>query len=203
MHIAIAGNIGSGKTTMTNLLANKFDWQPHFESVEDNPFLQDFYQDMNRWSFNLQIYFLQNRFQQIKDIQSSNHTIIQDRTIYEDAKIFAPNLYDMNCMSDRDFSTYKELFSLIESFLSPPDLLIYLQADMKTLEKQIALRGREYERSIEKSYLENLNDRYENWAKSYNKGPMLVLPINDIDIVNSSEDKEMVFSKIQDLLIPS
>lgn len=200
MHIAIAGNIGAGKTTLTNILAEKYNWKPHFESVNDNPFLDDFYTDMDRWSFNLQVYFLQNRFQQIKEIQQSNISTIQDRTIYEDANIFAPNLYDMKCMTDRDFKTYKELFSLIESFLSPPDLLIYLQADIETLKKQISKRGRDYEKSISIDYLKNLNERYENWSKTYTKGNILVLPIDNLDIVNSKEDKEFIFSKIDSAL---
>src|SRR6056297_308486 len=165
MHLAIAGNIGSGKTTLTGKLAKHFGWETHYEDVDDNPYLNDFYNDMQRWSFNLQIYFLNSRFQQIADIRKSGETVIQDRTIYEDAEIFAPNLHSMGLMSTRDFKNYKSLFDRMVSFIQPPDLLIYLRASIPTLVNQIQKRGREYETSIRLDYLNQLNERYEKWIK--------------------------------------
>lgn len=197
MHIAIAGNIGAGKSTLTQLLADHFNWKPQFESVEDNPYLEQFYGDMERWSFNLQIYFLQNRFQQIKDIQDGNTSVIQDRTIYEDAFIFAPNLYDMNLMSDRDFTNYKHLFELIHSFLSPPDLLIYLKSSVPKLVEKIQKRGRDCENNISEEYLSNLNSRYEAWIKTYDKGNMLVLEVDELDFVSNSADRDHVIRLVK------
>ena len=170
MHIAIAGNIGSGKTTLTGLLAKHYKYTPQFEDVDDNPYLQSFYEDMKRWSFNLQIYFLNSRFRQIVEIHNNAKDVIQDRTIYEDAQIFAPNLHDMGLMSSRDFETYKSIFELMVSFIKPPDLLIYLKADIPTLVNQIQKRGREYENSIRLDYLKSLNERYEKWIETYDAG---------------------------------
>jgi deoxyadenosine/deoxycytidine kinase len=170
MHIAVAGNIGAGKTTLTGLLAKHYKWMPHYEDVDENLYLNDFYNDMQRWAFNLQIYFLNSRFKQIIDIRKSGKTVIQDRTIYEDAEIFAPNLHSMGLMSTRDFKNYKSLFDLMVSLIQPPDLLIYLRASVPTLVNQIQKRGREYENSIRLDYLKQLNDRYENWITGYNMG---------------------------------
>ncbi|MBL1280126.1 MAG: deoxynucleoside kinase [Fluviicola sp.] len=187
MHIAIAGNIGSGKTTLTRMLAKHFEWDTHFEDVEQNPYLNDFYEDMQRWSFNLQIYYLNSRFNQIQEIQKSDGTVIQDRTIYEDAFIFAPNLHSMGLMTTRDFENYFSLFNLMESFVSPPDLLIYLRASVPTLVNQIQKRGRDYEESIRLDYLKRLNERYEAWTSTYDKGKLLVI---DVDNNNFPEDPE-------------
>src|SRR5680860_1887310 len=181
MLIAVAGNIGSGKTTLTTLLSKHYNWDSHFEDVDENPFLNDFYNDMQRWSFNLQIYFLNSRFKQIIDIRSSGKTIIQDRTIYEDAEIFAPNLHSMGLMSTRDFNNYKSLFDLMVSLVQPPDLLIYLRASVPTLVNQIQKRGREYENSIRLDYLKQLNDRYETWVANYKMGKILIINVNDLD----------------------
>lgn len=187
MHIAIAGNIGSGKTTLTGLLAKHFGWQPHYEDVDTNPYLHSFYEDMQRWSFNLQVYFLNSRFRQIVDIRKSGKTIIQDRTIYEDAYIFAPNLHHMNLMTTRDFDNYQSLFELMSEFLQPPDLLIYLKASVPTLVRQIQKRGREYEEGIRLDYLKRLNDRYENWIAGYTGPKLLVI---DVDTINFSENPD-------------
>ncbi len=187
MHIAIAGNIGSGKTTLTGLLAKHFGWQPHYEDVDTNPYLHSFYEDMQRWSFNLQVYFLNSRFRQIVDIRKSGKTIIQDRTIYEDAYIFAPNLHHMNLMTTRDFDNYQSLFELMSEFLQPPDLLIYLRASVPTLVRQIQKRGREYEEGIRLDYLKRLNDRYENWIAGYTGPKLLVI---DVDTINFSENPD-------------
>lgn len=186
-HIAIAGNIGSGKTSLTQLLSKHFGWEAHYEDVESNPYLQSFYDDMQRWSFNLQVYFLNSRFRQVVNIRKSGKTVVQDRTIYEDAHIFAPNLHAMNLMSTRDFENYKSLFELMSTFIRPPDLLIYLKASVPKLVLQIQKRGREYENSIRLDYLKSLNDRYEEWIGSYNIGKLLVV---DVDKVNFIEDPE-------------
>jgi deoxyadenosine/deoxycytidine kinase len=198
MHIAIAGNIGSGKTTLTTLLAKHFKWQPHFEDAENNPYLNDFYEDMQRWSFNLQVYFLNSRFNQVQDIRKSGKTVVQDRTIYEDAYIFAPNLHAMSLMTKRDFDNYFTLFKLMESFIDPPDLLIYLRASVPTLVRQIQKRGREYEGSINLDYLTRLNERYEAFITSYemdNKNAKLL--IIDVDNNNFSESAEDLGEIIQ------
>lgn len=195
MHIAIAGNIGSGKTTLTRLLAKHFNWKPHYEDVENNPYLHSFYQDMQRWSFNLQIYFLNSRFRQVVEIRKSGKNIVQDRTIYEDAYIFAPNLHSMNLMSTRDFENYSSLFELMNSFIQPPDLLIYLKASVSTLVEQIQKRGREYEESIRLDYLKLLNERYENWIDKYDAGKLLIINADDVDF-NKPEDLSLVIERI-------
>ena len=196
MHIAIAGNIGSGKTTLTGLLAKHFKWEAHYEDVESNPYLNSFYEDMQRWSFNLQVYFLNSRFRQIINIREGGKTVIQDRTIYEDANIFAPNLHEMNLMTSRDFKNYSSLFELMSSFIEAPDLLIYLRASVPTLVKQIQKRGREYEESIRLDYLKSLNQRYEEWMENYDLGKYLIFNVDDIDIAENPEDLGMVIEKI-------
>ncbi|MCB2206709.1 MAG: deoxynucleoside kinase [Bacteroidetes bacterium] len=195
MHIAIAGNIGSGKTTLTRLLAKHFNWKPHFEDVENNPYLHSFYEDMQRWSFNLQIYFLNSRFRQVVEIRKSGKNIIQDRTIYEDAYIFAPNLHSMNLMSTRDFENYISLFELMSSFIQPPDLLIYLRGSVSTLVEQIQKRGRDYEESIRLDYLKLLNERYEAWIEKYDQGKLLIINVDDTDF-NDPENLSVVIDKV-------
>lgn len=197
MHIAIAGNIGSGKTTLTGLLSKHFGWQPNYEDVDTNPYLSSFYEDMQRWSFNLQIYFLNSRFRQIVEIRRSGKNVIQDRTIYEDANIFAPNLHSMNLMTTRDFDNYKSLFELMASLIQPPDLLIYLRAEVPTLVRNIQKRGREYEASIRLDYLNSLNERYENWIDSYTYGKLLIFDVDNLDFTNNREDLGLVIEKIQ------
>ena len=196
MHIAVAGNIGSGKTTLTSLLAKHYGWEPHYEDIDDNPYLNDFYQDMQRWSFNLQIYFLNSRFNQIIELQKSGKDVIQDRTIYEDAYIFAPNLHSMGLMSTRDFENYFTLFNLVSSLIDPPDLIIYLRASIPTLVNQIQTRGRKYESSIRLDYLKRLNERYEAWIESYKLGKMLVVDADNYNFPGSSEDLSAVIDKI-------
>jgi len=196
MHIAIAGNIGSGKTTLTKLLAKHYGWTPHFEDVDDNPYLNDFYEDMQRWSFNLQIYFLNSRFNQILNIRRQEETVIQDRTIYEDAYIFAPNLHSMGLMSTRDFENYFTLFNLMTSVVEPPDLMIYLRASVPTLVNQIQRRGREYENTIRLDYLKRLNERYEAWVGSYNLGKLLIIDVDNINFLERNEDLSMIIDKI-------
>lgn len=196
MHIAIAGNIGAGKTTLTNLLAKHYKWEPHFESVAENPYLDDFYSSMERWSFNLQIYFLNTRFRQILEIRESGKNIIQDRTIYEDANIFAPNLHAMGLMTNRDFSNYETLFDLMERLVAPPDLLIYLRASIPTLVGQIHRRGREFENSISIDYLSRLNERYEAWISTYKKGKLLIIDVDNLNIVDKQEDLGSVIDRI-------
>ncbi|MDP4187692.1 MAG: deoxynucleoside kinase [Bacteroidota bacterium] len=196
MHIAIAGNIGSGKTTLTELLAKHYHWEPHYEDVDDNPYLLDFYEDMQRWSFNLQIYFLNTRFNKILEIRNSGKTFIQDRTIYEDAYIFAPNLMSMGLMSNRDFENYYSLFNLMSSLIQPPDLVIYLRASVPTLVRQIQKRGRKYESSIRLDYLKRLNERYEAWVETYNLGKMLIVDIDHHNFSENAEDLSYVINKI-------
>jgi len=196
MHVAIAGNIGAGKTTLTNLLAKHYKWDPHFESVAENPYLDDFYSSMERWSFNLQIYFLNSRFRQILEIRESGKNIIQDRTIYEDANIFAPNLHAMGLMTNRDFSNYESLFELMERLVAPPDLLIYLRASIPTLVGQIHKRGREFENTISIEYLSRLNERYEAWISTYTKGKLLIIDIDNLNIVDNPEDLGSVIDRI-------
>lgn len=195
MHIAIAGNIGSGKTTLTRMLAARYGWTPKYESVDFNPYLSDFYDDMSRWSFNLQIYFLNKRFKDVVDISKNSGTIIQDRTIYEDAKIFAPNLHDMGLMSSRDFDTYSDLFDLMMSLVKMPDLLIYLKSSIPNLVSQIQKRGREYEKTIRIDYLTGLNERYDKWIDSY-KGHLLVIDADKYKFGNKEEDFEAVTDMI-------
>lgn len=196
MHIAVAGNIGSGKTTLTTMLAKHFNWEPMYESVDNNPYLASYYEDMQRWSFNLQVYFLNTRFRQVIDIRKKTKTVIQDRTIYEDAYIFAPNLHDMQLMATRDFDNYSSLFELMSKFLQAPDLLIYLRADTSTLVSQIAKRGREYEKTIRLDYLENLNHRYEEWIRNYKLGKLLIIDVNNIKFADKQEDFGVVIDKI-------
>ena len=196
MHIAIAGNIGAGKTTLTNLLAKHFKWEPQFEEVITNPYLDDFYTQMERWSFNLQIYFLNTRFRQILSIRESGKSVIQDRTIYEDAFIFAPNLNDMGLMTGRDFENYKSLFELMESLVAPPDLMIYLRSSIPNLVKQIHKRGRSYENGISIDYLNRLNERYEDWIKGYDKGKLLIFDVDNLDFVDNPEDLGSIVNRI-------
>jgi deoxyadenosine/deoxycytidine kinase len=196
-HVAIAGNIGSGKTTLTTLLAKQYGWKPCYEDVADNPYLDDFYKDMKRWSFNVQIYFLNSRFQQVLDIRKSGETVVQDRTIYEDAFIFAPNLHEMGLMEKRDFENYISLFSLMGSLVQPPDLLIYLRASVAKLVSQIQKRGREYETTIRIDYLTKLNERYENWIKSYTPGKLLIIDVDYIDFSENKHDLSFVLDKIE------
>lgn len=196
MHIAIAGNIGSGKTTLTSLLAKHFGWTPHYEDVDTNPYLNSFYEDMQRWSFNLQIYFLNSRFRQVIEIRNSGSSVIQDRTIYEDAYIFAPNLHAMSLMSTRDFDNYRSLFDLMSKFLQPPDLLIYLRAGVPTLVSQIQKRGRDYENSIRIDYLKNLNDRYEAWISEYSLGKLLIIDADTLKVNENPEDLGQVIDSI-------
>jgi deoxyadenosine/deoxycytidine kinase len=196
MHVAIAGNIGSGKTTLTRLLSKHYKWQAHYEEVDDNPYLDDFYNQMERWSFNLQIYFLNSRFRQILDIRNSGKYVIQDRTIYEDAYIFAPNLHAMGLMTNRDFENYKSLFDLMEEVTESPDLLIYLRSSIPNLVAQIHKRGREYENSISIDYLSRLNERYEGWVHKYDKGKLLVIDVDNLNFVDNPEDLGYVINKI-------
>lgn len=196
MHIAIVGNIGAGKTTLTELLAKHLQWEPQYEAVDDNPYLEDFYSDMKRWSFNLQIFFLNSRFQHIVALQEKNANIIQDRTIYEDAYIFAENLYDMGLMSERDFSNYSNIFESIVRYIKPPDLLIYLKASVPTLVDNIQLRGREYESGIRLDYLSKLNEKYEKWIDSYKEGRLLVLDKDKLDFANNPEHLSYVIERV-------
>ncbi|MBQ7269347.1 MAG: deoxynucleoside kinase [Bacteroidales bacterium] len=195
MHIAIAGNIGSGKTTLTRMLAAHYGWTPKYESVDFNPYLSDFYEDMERWSFNLQIYFLNKRFKDVVDISRCDDVIIQDRTIYEDARIFAPNLHDMGLMSTRDFENYSDLFDLMMSLVGMPDLLIYLRSSIPNLISQIQKRGRDYEKGIRIDYLNGLNEKYENWIADY-KGNLLVVDADNIKFGDNPDD----FAKVTDMV---
>jgi len=196
MHIAVTGNIGAGKTTLTTMLAKHYGWNAQFEDVDHNPYLDDFYQDMSKWSFALQMYFLGSRFRQVKEIRDSGKNIIQDRTIYEDAYIFAENLNEMNLLSERDYQNYSSLFELMKGFVSAPDLLIYLKADISTLTKQIAKRGREYESGISIDYLMRLNNKYEAWINSYKEGKLLIIDVNDLDFVEREEDFGYILDRI-------
>ena len=195
MHIAIAGNIGSGKTTLTKMLAQRYGWTPRFEPVDNNPYLDDFYKDMNRWAFNLQIYFLNKRFKEVVEIANSPETIIQDRTIFEDARIFAPNLHDQGYMSDRDFQNYSDLFDLMMSLVKLPQLMIYIRSSIPTLVKHIEKRGRSFEKSISIDYLTGLQERYENWIKSY-KGELIIIDGDKISFEDTPED----FRKVTDMI---
>jgi len=196
MHIAVAGNIGSGKTTLTELLAKHYGWEAHFEDVDENPYLNDFYTDMQRWSFNLQVYFLNSRFNQVLEIRESGKSVIQDRTIYEDAYIFAPNLHAMGLMTTRDFENYFSLFNLMDQFVKSPDLLIYLRASVPRLVSQIQARGREYEEAIRLDYLKRLNERYEAWISTYDKGKLLIVDVDDNNFKEDPEDLGLIIHKI-------
>ncbi len=198
MHVAISGNIGAGKTSLTELLAKHYGWDAHYEDVIDNPYLDDFYNHMERWSFNLQIFFLKSRFEHLLKIKNNNNnnTIVQDRTIYEDAHIFAPNLKSMGLMNQRDFKNYQELFELMESQIQGPDLLIYLRSNIPNLVNKIHKRGREYENSISIDYLSRLNERYEAWTSTYNKGNIIKIDVDEIDFVENKQDLELIILKI-------
>jgi len=195
-HIAIAGNIGAGKTTLTELLSKHYGWEVQYEDTTTNPYLGDFYEDMHRWSFNLQIYFLNSRYQQILNIRQGKNTVVQDRTIYEDAHIFAPNLHDMNLMSTRDFSNYIELFRLMSSQVEPPDLLIYLKSSIPKLVHYIHTRGRDYEGNMSLDYLKKLNERYETWIDGYKEGNLLVINNDNLDFKNNPEDLGIIIEKV-------
>ena len=199
-HIAVAGNIGAGKTTLTEQLSKHYRWIPQFEDVDHNPYLSDFYDDMPRWSFNLQIYFLHGRLNQILDIQRGTETIIQDRTIYEDANIFAPNLHEMGLMSKRDFDNYYGFFSTIKTMVQPPDLLIYLKASVPTLVSQMQKRGREYEENIRLDYLKKLNEYYNKWIEGYKEGPLLIIDCDKNKFGENEEDLGEIISKVDGML---
>jgi deoxyadenosine/deoxycytidine kinase len=196
MHIAVSGNIGSGKTTLTTLLAKHYKWTAEFEEVDNNPYLDDFYSEMQRWSFNLQIFFLNSRFRQVKEIRDSGAEVIQDRTIYEDAHIFAPNLHAMGLMPSRDYENYQSLFGLMESLVQPPDLLIYLRASIPTLVDQIQKRGRDYENNIRLDYLNRLNERYEAWISGYDKGKLLIVNVDENKFANEPEHLGQIINRI-------
>lgn len=196
MHVAIAGNIGSGKTTLTDLLAQHYRWTAHYEDVDNNPYLNDFYKDMQRWSFNLQVYFLNSRFQQLVELKESGKKIIQDRTIYEDAFIFAPNLHAMGLMTTRDYENYISLFETMQKLVNPPDLLIYLRASVPTLVAQIQKRGREYEEAIRLDYLTRLNERYEAWVSTYTDGKLLVVDVDENNFHIEKEDLGKIIASI-------
>jgi len=195
-HIAVAGNIGAGKTTLTGLLAKHYRWEPQYEAADDNPYLNDFYEEMQRWSFNLQIFFLNSRFRQITDIKKGSKTVIQDRTIFEDAYIFAPNLHAMGLMTTRDFDNYMSLFNLMDQFVAPPDLLIYLRASIPTLVGQIQKRGRAYEETIRLDYLKRLNERYEAWISTYDKGKLLIIDVDNNNFSEKPEDLGVIITRI-------
>lgn len=196
MLISIAGNIGSGKTTLATLLAKHYKWDAHFEDVDDNPYLNDFYNDMQRWSFNLQIYYMTSRISKIQEIREGGKNVIQDRTLYEDAYIFAPNLHSMGLMTTRDFETYFSLFKLQENFIQPPDLLIYLRASVPTLVNQIQKRGRDYEESIRLDYLKRLNERYEAWISTYDHGKILIVDVDGNNFSEKAEDLGKIINSI-------
>ena len=196
MQVSVAGNIGAGKTSLTELLAKHYNWEANFEDVIDNPYLDDFYNHMERWSFNLQIYFLKSRFSQLLQNESLKKTVIQDRTIYEDAFIFAPNLHSMGLMNQRDFQNYISLFELMENTVNPPQLLIYVRSSIQNLVSKIHKRGREYENSISIEYLSRLNERYEAWISTYDKGELLIIDVDDIDFVNNPEDLKNIIREI-------
>lgn len=195
-HIAVAGNIGSGKTTLTTKLAKHYKWEPHFEDIDHNPYLVDFYEDMHRWSFNLQIYFLNTRLQNLLDLRNGKKSVIQDRTIYEDAYIFAPNLYEMGLMTKRDFENYSSLFGTLKKLVSPPDLLIYLKASIPALVDQIQKRGREYEENIRLDYLKRLNEFYNKWIEQYTDGPLLIIDVDKNNFAEKDEDFAEVVRRI-------
>ncbi|MFD1628525.1 deoxynucleoside kinase [Pseudopedobacter beijingensis] len=197
MHIAVVGNIGAGKTTLTEMLAKNYNWEALFETVDNNPYLEDFYNDMKRWSFNLQIYFLNSRFQQIRDIQADTKNVVQDRTIYEDAFIFAENLHEMGLMTSRDYNNYRAIFDNITAYIKAPDLLIYLKASVPTLVENIQRRGREYEASIRLDYLQKLNEKYDAWIKGYNSGKLLILDKDKLDFANNNDDLGFIINSIE------
>lgn len=195
-HIAVAGNIGAGKTTLTNMLAKQYKWTPHYEDVDHNPYLVDFYEDMHRWSFNLQIYFLNSRISQLTTIRNGKDTVIQDRTVYEDAYIFAPNLYEMGLMTHRDFENYFSFFKTLKTLTSPPDLLIYLKATVPALVDRIQKRGREYEENIRLDYLKRLNGLYEKWISEYHDGPLLIIDVDQNNFAEKEEDFAEIVKRV-------
>ncbi|MCH1544069.1 deoxynucleoside kinase [Bacteroidia bacterium] len=196
-HIAIAGNIGAGKTTLTQLLAKHYDWQLQLEDMDENPYISDFYEDMQRWSFNLQVYFLNTRWERIKEIRNGKKTVIQDRTIFEDAYIFAPNLHSMGLMSSRDFENYNKLFDNIKQQIEAPDLMIYLRAGIPKLVDQIQMRGRDYEDAIRLDYLKRLNERYEAWISDYKQGPLLIFNVDDMNFQENPEDLSKIINQVE------
>ncbi len=195
-HIAVAGNIGAGKTTLTGLLSKHYKWEAQYEAADDNPYLNDFYEEMQRWSFNLQVYFLNSRFRQVMEIKNGSKTVIQDRTIFEDAHIFAPNLHAMGLMTSRDFDNYLSLFQLMNEFVAPPDLMIYLRASIPTLVNQIQKRGRAYEETIRLDYLKRLNERYEAWISTYDKGKLLIIEVDENNFSENPEDLGKIITRI-------
>lgn len=199
-HVTIAGNIGAGKTALTDVMGQFFDWKTVYEKVDENPYLTDFYNDMRRWSFNLQVFFLSRRFEQLQRVEEMDQSVVQDRSIYEDAEIFARNLYEMGLMSARDYENYTNLFSIMTSYLEPPSLLVYLRASVPTLVDQIQQRGREYESTIRIDYLERLQGHYEDWIADYDRGPKLIIDIDELDFVHDEEDQRTVLNQIESRL---
>ncbi|MCU7694059.1 deoxynucleoside kinase [Haoranjiania flava] len=199
-HIAVAGNIGAGKTTLTAMLSKHYNWSPHFEEIDYNPYINDFYDDMPRWSFNLQIYFLNSRLKQVLEIQHGKDTVIQDRTIYEDADIFAPNLHDMGLMSSRDFENYHDFYTTLKRLITPPDLVIYLKGSVPALVERIQKRGREYEENIRLDYLKKLNELYNKWAKNYKEGKLLIIDIDKLNFVDNDEDFGEIINRVEGAL---
>ena len=199
-HVAVSGNIGAGKTALTDVLGEYFDWKTVYEQVDDNPYLGDFYDDMRRWSFNLQVFFLSKRFEQLQDIEEMDASAVQDRSIYEDAHIFARNLYEMGHMSARDYRNYTDLFSIMTTHLNPPSLLIYLRASVPTLVNQIQERGREFESTIRIDYLERLQGHYEEWIENYDRGPKLIIDVDELDFVDEADDRRVVLNQIESRL---
>jgi deoxyadenosine/deoxycytidine kinase len=199
-HVAIAGNIGAGKSSLTEILSQYYGWTSFFENVDENPYLTDFYNDMRRWSFNLQVFFLSSRFKHQQHIEDLDQSVVQDRSIYEDAEIFARNLHEMDLMASRDYENYVELFSIMTSYLRPPSLLVYLQASVPTLVNHIQSRGRDYESTIRIDYLERLQDHYENWIDRYELGPKMIIDVDDLDFVNDEKDRREVINRIESRL---
>jgi deoxyadenosine/deoxycytidine kinase len=199
-HVAIAGNIGAGKTALTEVMGDYFDWSPVYEKVDENPYLTDFYNDMRRWAFNLQVFFLSRRFEQLRRIEAMDDSVVQDRSIYEDAQIFARNLYEMDLMSGRDYENYTTLFAIMTSYVSPPTLLVYLRASVPTLVEHIQRRGREYESTIRIDYLERLQEHYEDWIADYDRGPKLIIEVDELDFVNDAADRRTVLNRIESRL---
>ena len=197
LFVTVAGNIGAGKSSLSGLLGEHFQWKPYFESVDDNPYISDFYANMSRWSFHLQIYFLANRFKHHKEIVESSESVIQDRSIYEDVEIFARNLYDIGKITERDYANYVSLFHVMMEYLKPPDLMIYLRANVDTLMKHISNRGRNFEQGIQRSYIEQLNNLYEDWIARYKLGPLLIIESDDLDFVNNPADLNYILARVK------
>jgi len=199
-YVAVAGNIGAGKSSLTRILSNYFKWEAFYERVDDNPYLTDFYEDMHRWSFNLQVFFLSSRFNHQRRIEKAPHSVVQDRSIYEDAEIFARNLNEMGLMADRDYENYTDLFDIMTSYLQPPDLLVYLRATVPTLVRHIQARGRDFETTIRIEYLERLNKHYEDWVTRYDQGPKIVIDVDELEFVNEPEDQREIIGLIESRL---